>query len=740
MSPVLRCGPALLLGTSLLVAASHPARAQSATVLPAVPPADEIVVTGSRITRPEFAAPSPIVSFDAKAIAESGNTNITNFLERVPALTGSRDFTQTSGGNAVATNPFGEAGLNQLNLRNLGTARTLVLVDGRRHVAGEPSTAAVDINAIPTGLIERVDVLTAGASAVYGADGVSGVVNFILKRDLDGIRASAQQGLSSRSDAANSFASIIAGHNFAGGRGNMTVAFEYNEDDRLENDQRDYLRVDQRQYLIPNDARATNPAAPANILVGNLRYPYESPIGAVFINGGPDYNGLGQLYNHGTPAAYYSVGGDDTPVAGFYSGDLAPKVRRSDVNLFGHYDFSDAFKIGIEGKFAETRATTFDYPFGVYGQQVPLTNPFVPASIAAAALAAGDSFVTVNRDNLDYGRHGESDLRRTYRGVVDLSGRIGAHATYDAYAEYGRTDVDILKLNEIYADRYQAALDVVTDPATGRPACRSGAASGCLPVSLFGPGPIDPRALAYFQTNDLEPRQHHPTRRQRVGQRRFRPPVRACPAAPSNSPLAGNTAVRRAAFQPQRQSDRGRFPARDRGQPGQSVERRFRRARSIRRAERAHPQGPPVREDPLDRCRLPLLALLDGGKHEHLAGERHLRARPRHQLPRFLRKSGARAPNIGELFAPLFGTSQFVGDPCTLKADRQRHALPSSELHCALLAQYPRRDGKPGGPERRAADEATTCSARSRATLASKPKARAPGPRAWFCAPASCPA
>lgn len=495
----------------------------AAATVPAVPDADTIVVTGSRIVRQEFAAPNPIVSFTAAAIQESGNTNITNFLERVPALTGSRDFTQTSGGNAVATAPFGEAGLNELNLRNLGTNRTLVLVDGRRHVAGEPNTAAVDINSIPTDLIERVDVLTAGASAVYGADGVSGVVNFILKRDFEGVSGRFQQGISNQGDAANSFVSMAAGKNFAGGKGNITLAFEYNEDDRLQNDDRDYLQTSQRQYLVGNNAATPGSGLPNNILVGNLRYPNESLIGAVSLDGGNTFpfNGLGQPYQHGTPTGGYTVGGDDTPVAGFYSGDLASKIRRSDVNLLTHFDFSDAFKVSVEAKFAETRATTFDYIFGTYGQAITLDNPFVPAAIRDAAIAAGGKPVTVNRDNLDYGRHGESDLRRTYRGVLDVSGRIGAHATYDAYGEYGETDVDITKLNEIYADRYQAALDVVPDPATGRPVCRSnlpnlyptagagaitftpGANSGCQPVSLFGPGPISRSALGFIQTNDI---------------------------------------------------------------------------------------------------------------------------------------------------------------------------------------------------------------------------------------------
>lgn len=256
-------------------------------------PISDVVVTGSRIARPDFEAPNPIVSFDATSILQSGNTNLTNFLARVPALTGSRDSTQTSGGQGTY-GTFGQTGLNQLNLRNLGTARTLVLVNGRRHVAGEANTASVDINSIPTDLIERVDVLTGAVSAIYGADGVTGVVNFILKKNFEGFSARAQYGTSDYGDADNRFVSLAAGRNFGDGLGNVTLAYEYNTDQAVGNDDRPFLRFDQRKYIIPNDAYdGTDPSVPQNILVGGIRYVSESPIGAVWVGGeaNPSFDG-----------------------------------------------------------------------------------------------------------------------------------------------------------------------------------------------------------------------------------------------------------------------------------------------------------------------------------------------------------------------------------------------------------------------------------------------------------------
>lgn len=481
-------------------------------------PVAEIVVTGSRIVRAQFAAPNPITAYSAAAIDQSGNTNLTDFLLRVPALSGSLDRTQTSGFNSLSRSAFGGAGLNELNLRGLGTNRTLVLIDGRRHVAGEFNTAAVDIGSIPTDLVERVDVLTGGASAVYGADGVSGVVNFILKRDLDGVRARGQLGVSDRGDAANRFASLTIGRNFAHGRGNVTLAYEFNAEDPLRNNDRLYLTQPFRQYVVTNNANPTGkPPLPANVLVGDLRYGGESINGAVTVaDGGPQFDGNGAPYNPGNPVGFYVTGGSSTPVAG-YVGDLTPATRRHSLNLLTKFDFSDAFKVSAEGKFVESHARTSDLFTGEFPAFIAAENPFIPASIRPSVTPAG---LTINRDNEDFPRHGEDDRRRTFRGVLDVTGRINEHATYDVYAEYGRTETRITKLGDQLNDRMLAALDVVADPRTGRPVCRStidptaatalgavtftpGANSGCAPLNLFGFGSPSPAAIGFVVNNDI---------------------------------------------------------------------------------------------------------------------------------------------------------------------------------------------------------------------------------------------
>ena len=506
--------------TKRLGAQSEAGREAAAPATPDGATGNDIVVTGSRIARPDFAAPNPIVSFDAANIRESGNTNVTTFLQRVPALTNSIDSTR-SAGNAQADGAIGQAGLNLLDLRGLGTNRTLVLVNGRRHVAGQFDTAAVDINTIPTDLIERVDVLTGAASAVYGADGVSGVVNFILRRDFDGFAARSQLGTSSsRGDAGNRFASAILGRNFAGGRGNVTIAYEYNAEDPLSNDDRSYLRSPKRIFFVNNaNYDPSQPGSYAQIPVADNRYlptyfdgTTQQPGGSyrnILKIGDQFFRGDGQPYTFGPQGATpdYTQGGDDTPVAG-YIGDIVPRTRRHAANILAHFDVSDAFKISAEGKFVQVTARTLSSYSGTYsspdgsGYNAPISldNPFIPATLLAAAQAAGLTALQVNRNNFDLPRRGEEDRRRTWRGVIDVAGRITDHASYDVSYTYGRTDLRATKLNDRLADRFTDALDAVRDSATGQIVCRSAAAraAGCVPQNPFGETTSDATGFGYF--------------------------------------------------------------------------------------------------------------------------------------------------------------------------------------------------------------------------------------------------
>ena len=226
----------LAIPAAALVFASGHVSAQEPPGAAAQAPLESIIVTGSRIVMPGVAVSNPVMSVGAEAIVKSGVTDVTDYLKTLPALVGSTDKNDAAGSNTF----IGGTGLTLLNLRNLGEDRTLVLVNGRRHVAGLPGSAAVDVDTIPFALLERVDIQTGGASALYGADGVSGVVNFILRRDYEGYDVRAQYGSSSEGDADTVLVSGVLGQNVDDGRGNVTVALEYSKEKRLRANDRDF--------------------------------------------------------------------------------------------------------------------------------------------------------------------------------------------------------------------------------------------------------------------------------------------------------------------------------------------------------------------------------------------------------------------------------------------------------------------------------------------------------------------
>ncbi|WDA41066.1 TonB-dependent receptor domain-containing protein [Erythrobacter sp. BLCC-B19] len=228
------------LAAALLFAGFAPAQAQDSLAEedPAAPPEEQIVVTGSRIARdPNIGSPAPIIAVTAEELQRSGTSDVVDTLRDIPALSTST----TSEGSIDGV--FSEAvGQSILNLRGLGSNRTLVLVNGRRHVSGVAGEQAVDINSIPTALIERVETLTGGASSIYGADAVTGVVNFVLKDDFEGLQGNIQSGISSEGDAWRINGDLTWGANFADGRGNITISGEYARNDEVRDGDRSFSR------------------------------------------------------------------------------------------------------------------------------------------------------------------------------------------------------------------------------------------------------------------------------------------------------------------------------------------------------------------------------------------------------------------------------------------------------------------------------------------------------------------
>lgn len=487
-------------------------------------PAEEVVVTGSRIRlTPGFDTPNPVVSLGAEALQASGTTNLTDFLTGYPALQGS----STSGDNSGDRAGIGYTGLNLLDLRNLGTQRTLVLVDGRRHVSGVPGSAAIDINTIPNDLVERIEVLTGGASAIYGADGVTGVVNFILKKNFDGITARAQAGISEYGDAGQRLFSVTAGKNFAGGRGNFAISYEYGIDDRLQTRDRANLRGTDAIGFYRNP----NGTTPTYVPLNNIRYFDTNREGGIDIDqdGFPDYlvNAGGAVvpFDPGTFVPnFYQQGGNATLVSD-YRNDLLPKVERHVVNALTHFDVSDAVTIFAEAKYANTRSFSLAQPTFDYYLVIPEDNPFIPTSLQPLIAAGGLGSVLVNRDNFDFGQRGEDIRRETWRGVIGVRGELSSHLNYEASYTYGRTDVRSRYVNDILDDRFYAAIDAVQGP--NGPTCRVNLdptwtpsqpfnytreefapttfkPGECVPINLFGENRNSQAALDWILTDTTD--------------------------------------------------------------------------------------------------------------------------------------------------------------------------------------------------------------------------------------------
>ncbi len=523
----------------LAAAVLAPSMANAQNAGDAVVEEDIIIVTGSRIVRPELELANPVVSVSEATIQRSGTTNLTDFLTDVPALIGSSGSNDNSGSGAG----IGATGLNLLDLRNLGVDRTLVLVDGRRHVGSFAGSQAVDINLIPNALIERVDVLTGGASAIYGADGVTGVVNFVMKRNFEGLAVDGQAGISEYGDAGQKQLSVTVGRNFGGGRGNVAFAYMYGKEDRLESRDRSRLSLNRFPRFLANPDDTEGPGQsfdgiPDNLPYTNTRYYDTSRAGGIDVDldGMPDFYGAdGAVFDPGQYlSAGIATGGTGTPVSD-YANDLLPRNERHIANLFAHYEFSPSFELYGEAKYARTKSYSLGQPTFDYYLLVGADNPYLPASVLP--FVDPDAGVMVNRDNFDLGQRGEDIKRETVRTVIGARGEITSSISYDVSYVFGQTKVTNHYINDIYDDRFFAAIDAVADPVTGNPTCRVNldpswtpnqpyvefypvrdvippttfAPGECVPFNLFGDGVASQAAMDWLRvdTTDRSKLQQH---------------------------------------------------------------------------------------------------------------------------------------------------------------------------------------------------------------------------------------
>ncbi|MFL6829135.1 MAG: TonB-dependent receptor domain-containing protein [Sphingomicrobium sp.] len=502
----------------------------------------DIVVTGSRIRRPAVRSVAPTLSFAGEDIFETGKTGVGEALDQLPVL---RSTLTQSNSTRIDTG----AGLNMLDLRGLGINRTLVLENGRRHVPGATFASAVDVNAIPTELIDRVDIVTGGSSAVYGSDAIAGVVNFILKRDFEGAQLHGQRGLSRYGDAGQVLVTALAGANFADGGGNLTASLEFaHGSDWYASDRANYRRVaayavvDTDEPGLPNGSDGVS-----DTLLVHDRRAFGVSNGGTFLRGlGADGNFVGYLFQpDGSLVAQTGQRVGLPPFAGYDGGNGAnfregklfsiyPDLRRSNLSLLGRFQISSAFEPFVEATYAHVKSlgSSFGsfFTVGAWGpREVYRTdNPFLTDDTrriirSSINLPDGeDSSFFFRRNYAEFGPVVQLNRRDTYRLVAGVRGKLQPEWSYEVSANVGRVTSRTRFTGNVDVQRYLLAIDSVNDPATGRIVCRSqvdpsaaipyeGAnvpayaqaqlardVAECVPLNPFGEGNISPAARDYL--------------------------------------------------------------------------------------------------------------------------------------------------------------------------------------------------------------------------------------------------
>lgn len=434
----------------------------------------EVVVTGSRIARPDIEASTPIQVVSSEAILEQGAPNIADILNELPSV-GTPGLSRTNSNFLTSSN-----GVSTINLRNMGDKRTLVLVNGRRVVSGVGGTSTVDINNIPTDLIANVDILTGGASAVYGSEAIAGVVNFKLKDDFEGVSLRAQTGLTSEDDRKQNLVSLTFGQNI-GDRGNVTLNVQYDKDDGLRSRDR---------AISANDDPARSSYAPQGSFFVN------SDDGGVFT-----YNANNQLKS-----------GFVTRVDGFNRNAeryIAVPLERTLYTALAHYDVTDSAQVFFEGTYGEMESNSSLEPLatdnsdavlptGEISAGLTLDNPFIPDAIRQDMIATGaDTLGFRKRMNGVFDRSNVND-RDFHRFVVGMKGEVFGSWDWDVYYNQSRTK-EYTASETALRDRYYYALDVIAGPG-GTPICRDDAAraSGCVPFNPFGFNSASAEAANYI--------------------------------------------------------------------------------------------------------------------------------------------------------------------------------------------------------------------------------------------------
>ncbi len=485
-------------------------------VLPDTEREEDIVVTGTRIRRDGFQAPTPLTVLGETDIeTQSPTNNIADFVNQIPSVAGSQ-----RPANSRLSLSDGTAGINALNLRNLGSIRTLVLLDGRRSV-GSTVTGLVDVNTFPQALVRSVEIVTGGASAAYGSDAVAGVVNFVLDKKYEGLKLSADSGITDKGDGFNYSFEAAGGMAFADDRGHILLSAEYAHRDGIFQVDRDW---NQRGFrTIVNPAYTTTNGQPLNLVRFNTGSSNALPGSIINASTGGTANRLRGIYfgqggsvnqfNYGTiNSPTLTTGGDFALADNSRNIGLDPEEDR--YGLFGRVSFEAT--PGIE-LFAEASYNKQETLFNAgpqlttAGASVILQrdNAFLINTLGPARLV-GINTVTLGTTAVDLPFRKSNNERDTQRYAIGAEGEFplfGKSAFWNVYGQYGRTNTREQLRDIMIPARIILAVDAVFAPAGnalgvpgGTIVCRSSltaTTNGCVPLNRLGIGVASQAAIDY---------------------------------------------------------------------------------------------------------------------------------------------------------------------------------------------------------------------------------------------------
>jgi outer membrane receptor protein involved in Fe transport len=529
--PLHRCraGFFCLLATGLLGQAQASDLQASTTNSQPTPQDRDIIVTGSRIPRSNLTAISPVIVVQGNEFELSGAVMAEDLLNSLPQVVPDQ-------GRFISN---GATGTSTVDLRGLGPGRTLVLINGRRLLPGDPFVPVPDINAVPTALIKRVEVLTGGASSVYGSDAIAGVVNFILDTQLDGLRVKGQasvfqhdnrDGSGLRQALRRQQYSFPAGNtvdgdgqdinaaygtSFAGDRGHATIYAGYRRNSSLTQDARDYSACTAIGHVENNGLDCGGSVVSARgTFFRKLGDPLQVGTGREFVPGITPFNFA--------PYNYYQR-----------------PDRRYTAGAFAEYEISPALQPFLEFMFMDDRTTAQIAPSGSFGdvQDVNCDNPLLSAQQRALTCFRGnyvgetpvfdddgnlirvegspEPFIDpvtgatyfrgtlfIGRRNVEGGPRIQDTRHKNLRLLGGLRGDLSQGVTYETSLLFGRVKFNAANSNDLSISRMRRSVDVITDPASGQPACRSaltGEDPACVPWDVFAPASVTAEAAAYLE-------------------------------------------------------------------------------------------------------------------------------------------------------------------------------------------------------------------------------------------------